>query len=79
MSSGFSRPMATEEEIIQFVCEQTGCRKSIEVTAELERDLGVYGDDISDLLEIYSKLFGVDMKNYRWYFYTGEVGNTCFK
>jgi hypothetical protein len=40
----------------------------------LEEDLGVYGDDMNELIEEYSKRFNVDVSDYRWYFHTGEEG-----
>ena len=38
-------------------------------------DLGVWGDDLDELIFEYSKAFMVDMESYIWYFHTEEEGN----
>jgi hypothetical protein len=59
-------------------------RKRAAVSAELtpgtalQSDLGLYGDDIEDLLAEYAARFGVDLSGYVWYFRTGEEGNGGF-
>jgi hypothetical protein len=40
----------------------------------LQDDIGLYGDDIDDLMLEYSTRFGVDLTDYLWYFHTGEEG-----
>jgi len=40
----------------------------------LQGDIGVYGDDMDDLLSAYAERFGVDLAPYLWYFHTGEEG-----
>ncbi len=70
----FYRPVLDLDDILVFVRAQTGYRKPISEHADLDRDLGVFGDDMSELLAAYSERFDVDMSRYRWYFHTGEEG-----
>lgn len=62
------------EDIINFI-EQSGFRSStLEANTSLESDLGIWGDDLDELLEDYAKKFEVDMSPYLWYFHTKEEG-----
>ena len=42
----------------------------------LQNDLGVYGDDMHELMAAYATEFKVDMSDYIWYFHTGEEGGS---
>jgi hypothetical protein len=64
------------EDIICFIREQTAHRGSITEDTALEEDLGVYGDDMHELIEEYSSRFSFDVTNYLWYFHTGDEGFT---
>jgi hypothetical protein len=71
------------DDIVEFVQAQTGYRKPISEGADLDQDIGVFGDDMDDLLAAYAERFDVDMASYLWYFHTGEeglgVGSLFFK
>lgn len=66
--------MTTFDETTSFIRDRTGYRKSIEQDDNLDRDIGVYGDDMADFLDAYAERFDVDMSGYLWYFHTGEEG-----
>ena len=66
--------MFTTDEIAGFVREETAYDGRIAPETTLQRDVGVFGDDMSDLLDAYSSRFSVDMSRYLWYFHTGEEG-----
>ncbi|WP_210463772.1 DUF1493 family protein [Rufibacter roseolus] len=62
-------------DIIEFVKDKTGVE---EVTAEadIENDLGCYGDDWDELIQEYASRYQVDMSSYLWYFHTDEEGHS---
>ena len=62
------------DDILGFVQAQTGYHKPVSESADLDREIGVFGDDMQDLLEAYAERFDVDMTSYLWYFHTGEEG-----
>ena len=62
------------DDIVEFVRVQTGYRKPISESADLDHEIGVFGDDMGHLLAAYAERFGVDMAPYLWYFHTGEEG-----
>jgi hypothetical protein len=66
--------MATFDDIAQFVREQTGYHGRLSPDTTLQGDIGVYGDDVDDLLSAYAERFGDDLSSYLWYFHTGEEG-----
>lgn len=56
--------------VIQEVC---GVRRAkLTPSADLESDLGITGDDFSELIEQFAERFKVDMNAYRWYFHHGD-------
>lgn len=65
------KPKYSIRDIIDFLQPRMGV--SLNEKSMLQAT-GIYGDDISELLEAYSAKFKVDMSGYRWYFYTGEEG-----
>jgi hypothetical protein len=64
----------TFDQAVVFVREQTGFRGQLTEATALQSDIGVYGDDMDNLLTAYAERFGVDLSGYRWYFHTGEEG-----
>ena len=66
--------MTTFDETTSFIRDRTGYRKSIEQDDNLDRDIGVYGDDMADFLDAYAERFDVDMSGYLWYFHAGGGG-----
>jgi hypothetical protein len=62
------------EDIVTQLRESTGFRGDIDLDSTLQVDLGVWGDDMDEVLSDYSERFHVDMKAYRWYFHTREEG-----
>ncbi|MFY7936651.1 MAG: DUF1493 family protein [Flavobacterium sp.] len=65
--------MLTVEEIIDFLENQIGCDR-IQPDTDIFLDLGVVGDDFHELVDLYSKIYNVDMTKYLWYFHTDEEG-----
>jgi hypothetical protein len=63
----------TEEEIIQFLKEET-YEESITSDTDIFNDCGVSGDDSHELIEKYHIKYNVDMSNYLWYFHCNEEG-----
>lgn len=63
------------EEVEAVIRGQTAYRGELRDATELQKDLGVYGLDMDELLEEYTQRFGVDMSSYLWYFHTGEEGS----
>ncbi|HKX87443.1 MAG TPA: DUF1493 family protein, partial [Flavobacterium sp.] len=61
-------------EIIAFVKEETGCETVFDYS-DIDRDIGCTGDDFSELMEKFSKIYEVDMNSYLWYFHHYEEGN----
>jgi len=60
------------------VCEIIGFIKQ-ETSLDLQEhsdiwQRGLVGDDFLELMEAYSKRFGVEMEKYRWYFHHEEEG-----
>ena len=73
----------TEEEIIQFLKEET-CEDKITSDTDIFNECGVSGDDCIELLEAYQNKFDVNMTNYLWHFHCteegmGSIGGTFFK
>jgi hypothetical protein len=66
--------MPSFDQVATFVREQTGFRPRLTDATSLQSDVGVYGDDMNDLLAAYARRFGVDLSGYLWYFHTGEEG-----
>ncbi len=65
--------MPSLTEIYAFVRRTSGIRKQdLQPTHDLERDLGITGDDFFELAEDFSKEFNVNMTTYRWYFHHAE-------
>lgn len=65
----------TEEEIIQFLKEET-YEDVITSDTDIFNDCGVSGDDSHELIEKYHKKYNVDISNYLWYFHCDEEGTT---
>ncbi len=64
-------------DIKSFIEKKVGCDEDeITESIDIEEDLGCWGDDFHELIDEYSKTFHVDMTTYRWYFHTGEEGNS---
>jgi hypothetical protein len=66
--------VTTIDEIAQLVREQTGFPGPLTEETALQADVGVYGDDLWDLLKNYAARFGVNMAGFRWYFHSPEEG-----
>jgi hypothetical protein len=62
------------KDIHELIRSETGYEGEITDQTTLYDDLGVYGDDMTDLLAEYSKRFQVDMSKYLWYFHNREEG-----
>ena len=72
------------EDIILFINKEISPSIEVHIDTDLENDVKITGDDISDFLEKYSLEFNVNMKNYLWYFHQheetyGGIGALLFK
>jgi len=74
--------MSFLNEIRNFLEDYTDL-EAINPNVDINRDLGVDGDDFDKMMDKYSKNYEIDMANYRWYFHSGEEawnpGNIFFK
>jgi len=62
-------------DIYEFITKSEGIPiEKMQVNSDLNDELGIDGDDFSELMELFKKEFGVNMENYRWYFHHGEEG-----
>jgi Protein of unknown function (DUF1493) len=60
-------------DIYAFVQRTSGMRNTeLTPALDLERDLGITGDDFFELAQAFAKEFHVDMASYRWYFHHAE-------
>jgi hypothetical protein len=67
----------TFEEIQKFMVDKLGCEvDEVTQTCDINIALGCTGDDFHELIEAYTKKFGVEkMDNYLWYFHVEEEGH----
>jgi hypothetical protein len=63
----------TIENIFDFVEEYSG-RNGLQDNSDIQKELGVYGDDWHEMIEKFTIKFNVDMTSYLWYFHNGEEG-----
>ena len=67
--------MASIDDIFDFVADEIGVdRTTLNPSTDINDELGVEGDDFSELIERYSDRFQVDMNGYLWYFHHAEEG-----
>lgn len=64
--------MTPTSEIIEFIKGETDANANVDT--DIERDLGVFGDDFYELMEAFAKRYNVDMSEFIWYFHSGEEG-----
>ncbi|MDO6422800.1 DUF1493 family protein [Saccharophagus degradans] len=63
------------EEIYAFLAEVGAVKKSkFHPESDFVKELGIEGDDFSEIIECFAEKYGVDMRKYRWYFHHGEEG-----
>ena len=67
----------TEEEIIQFLKEET-LKDKIASDTDIFNECGVNGDDFDELLFKYSEIYSVDMDAFLWYFHYQEEASINF-
>jgi hypothetical protein len=66
--------MKNANDLAEWVKRQTGHRGPIDDDTSVQKDLGVYGDDMHELMAAYGERYKVDMATYLWYFHTREEG-----
>lgn len=64
--------MVTLEEIEAFLQETQAISRPLAPSDRLEEDLGITGDDYFELVEEFSKRFGVNVHGFTWYFHCHE-------
>ncbi|MES9964047.1 MAG: DUF1493 family protein, partial [Candidatus Sedimenticola sp. 20ELBAFRAG] len=63
------------EIICEFITKSEGISTAkVQMDSDMSDELGIDGDDFSELMEKFEKEFGVNMEKYRWYFHHGEEG-----
>ncbi|RJG16357.1 DUF1493 family protein [Alcanivorax profundi] len=63
------------EEIYSFLAKEIAIEsEKLHPDVDLTADLGVEGDDFSELIEAFAENYHVDMSSYRWYFHHREEG-----
>ena len=60
------------EDIINFLEKEISNSIDIKLNSDLENDLRITGDDVSELIYKYSIKFNVNMETYLWYFHHNE-------
>lgn len=60
-------------EIINFLEDFIGANP-IHPNTDIFYDLGVCGDDFSEMLEAYAATYDVDLSHYLWYFHSDDEG-----
>ena len=64
-----------EQRVREFVRKQLGFkRKEIPDSFDVVDDASIYGDDVWELVEDFSKEFRVQVTDFRWYHHTGPEG-----
>jgi len=67
-------------QVIQLLIDELNIAyEEVNLTSSLFHDLGVDGDDASDLLERFSKEFNVDISNFKFNDYFGSEVSFVFK
>lgn len=66
--------MANDVNDIILFLEKIIGTSSIYPDTDIFEDLGVYGDDFSEMLEKYALTYSVDLSQYLWYFHNEEEG-----
>ena len=65
------------EAIYKFIAMSEGIDvEKIHSDSDLNSELGIDGDDFSELVEKFEMEFGVRMDSYLWYFHHGEEGRS---
>jgi Protein of unknown function (DUF1493) len=59
--------MISEHEIIELI--KTWTFDPVSPDDDINLDLGVMGDDFTELMEAFAEKYKVDMKGYLWYFH----------
>lgn len=60
------------EDIIIFLKEEISDSIEIHRNSDLENDIGITGDDVTELMDKYANKFKVNMETYLWYFHHDE-------
>ena len=67
--------MIEPKEIFNFLSKELMIsEKKLNINSDLSKDFGVDGDDFSELIDVFSEKFNVDVSNFLWYFHFKEEG-----
>lgn len=62
--------------LIEFISKELSIKRTkIQPDSKLENDLGVYGDEMSDFLILYSKKYNVDLSEFAFDKYFSDEGD----
>jgi acyl carrier protein len=65
----------TFERVAQLIVEECGVRRAdVRPDSDLERDLGITGDDAGDLMTAYAREFSVDLADFEFLRHFGPEG-----
>ena len=63
------------DQIYNFLIEKQGVKRSeLSPESDFRKDLGIEGDDFSELIESFAERYQVNMDSYLWYFHHREEG-----
>lgn len=67
--------MVIIEQIFRLIQDECGVDKQqLALNTDLFEELGIEGDDFSELIEKYALTFNVNMDDFLWYFHSNDEG-----
>jgi hypothetical protein len=71
--------VVTIEQVFNLIEIECGVNhKELTPDTDIFNDLGVEGDDFSELIEKYASNFNVNMNDYLWYFHSNDEGTNVW-
>ncbi|WP_299262767.1 DUF1493 family protein [uncultured Psychrosphaera sp.] len=72
--------MIVLKDIYLFLEEALGIDpKTIKPGSDLFEDFGVFGDDLFELIEVFSENYSVNVDDFLWYFHSPEEASSLFR
>lgn len=71
--------MVELKDIYHFIEKETGVKANhLKPESDLFDEYGVFGDDLFELVDSYSKIYGVNIESFLWYFHSPEEAFSPF-
>jgi acyl carrier protein len=71
-----NQPIEIEHKVIEFIARETGFSvKDITSESDLFKDLGIDGDDATELITKFGQKFNIDMSNFNFTKHFGSEGS----